>query len=85
MTFAYTAAFSATDSDYVVNGIELSNIPAGCQRKSLSASFYDSNGTTVGSAVDATLSASGSTQASPSPELDPDDAGLVSGVSVVVS
>jgi hypothetical protein len=86
MTFAYSTAFHAADSDYVVNGIELSNIPAGCQRKSLSASFYDSNGTTVGSAVGATLPASGTTQSiAISPSSNAIDAREVSGVSIVVS
>jgi hypothetical protein len=86
LTFAFTAAFSATNSEYVVDGIELSNIPAGCQRKSLSASFYDSNGTTVGSTVDATLTASGSTESiAIAPSSNTIDAGQVNGVSVVVS
>ncbi len=86
LTFAYTAAFSATNSEYVVNGVELSNIPAGCQRKSLSASFYDSDGTPVGSAVDMTLTASGSTQSiAIAPSSNTIDAGQVNGVSVVVS
>ena len=86
MTFAYSTAFHAADSDYVVNGIKLSNIPAGCQRKSLSASFYDSNGTTVGSPVGATLPASDTSQSiAISPSSNAIEAGEVSGVSIVVS
>lgn len=86
MTLAYTTAYSAAGSGYAVTGIELSNIPAGCHSKSLSATFQDSDGTAVGSAVDATLTAAGTTQSiAVVPSSNPIDAGRVSGVSVVVS
>jgi hypothetical protein len=86
LTFAYTTSFSPTGSGYVVDGIELSDIPAGCRSKSLSASFYDRSGATVGSPVGATLAASGTTQSiAVAPASDAIDASRVSGVSVVVS
>jgi len=86
ITLAYTAEFDADKSGYAVNGIELSNIPAGCQSKSLSATFYDSSGTTVGSAVGATLTASGTTQSiAITPSTNTIDADRVSGVSIVLS
>jgi hypothetical protein len=85
MTFAYTSAYE-TDSGYVVDGIDLSGIPAGCRNKTLSATFYDRRGATVGSTVGATLTASGSTQSiAIAPTTNTIDAGRVSGVSVVVS
>jgi hypothetical protein len=86
MTFAYRTALDVADSSYAVSGIELSNIPAGCQAKTLSATFYDGSGTPVGSAVGVTLTDAGTTQsiaiAQASNEID---AREVSGVSVVVS
>lgn len=86
MTLAYTTAYSAASSGYAVTGIELSNIPAGCQSKSLSATFQDSSGAAVGSAVGATLTAAGTAQSIVVvPGSNPIDAGRVSGVSVVVS
>jgi len=85
MRFAYTSAFSATDSGYVVSGIDISSIPAGCQNQTLSATFYDSSGATVGSAVATTLPASGTTQSiTITPSSNTIDAGELSGVSVVV-
>jgi hypothetical protein len=85
MTFAYTTAFDGAASGYAVSGIELSNIPAGCRSKSLSATFYDSGGVPVGSAAGATLTASGTTQSIAIPQTSNTiDAGRVSGVSVVV-
>ena len=86
MTFAYTSAFSTTVSGYVVNGIDLTDIPPGCRDRTLSVTFYDNRGAIVGAAVDATLTASGTTQSIdivPSPNTI--DATRVSGVSVVVS
>jgi hypothetical protein len=86
MTFAYTTAFDVADSSYSVSGIELSDIPAGCRGKRLSATFHDSSGAPVGAAVGATLTASDTTQsiaiAEGSNEID---AGRVGGVSVIVS
>lgn len=86
MRFAYTTAFDVASSSYAVSGIELSNIPAGCQSKSLSATFYDSSGRTVGWAVGATLTAAGTTQSIDVAQgSNTIDAGQVSGVSIVVS
>lgn len=86
MTFAYTTAFDSGSSAYAVSGIDLSNIPAGCLRKAVSVTFLDSADSATGSAVDAVLPASGTTQSiSISPTSNPIDAGQVSGVSVVVS
>lgn len=86
MTFAYKTTFEAGNSSYAVSGIELSNIPAGCRSKSLSATFYDSSDTPVGSAVGATLTAAGTTQSiAVAPGSNEIDAREVSGVSVVVS
>jgi hypothetical protein len=86
MTLAYATSYSAAGSGYAVTGIELSNIPAGCRSESLSANFQDSGGAAVGSAVDATLTAAGTTQhIAVIPSSNPIDAGRVSGVSVVVS
>jgi hypothetical protein len=86
MTFAYTTAFDAAGSSYSVSSIELSNIPAGCESENLSATFYDSGGTPVGSAVGATLTAAGTTQSiAVARRSNTIDAGRVAGVSVVVS
>jgi hypothetical protein len=86
MTFAYTTAFDPGSSAYAVNGLELTNIPAGCLRKSVSVTFLDSADNATGSAVDGILPASGTTQSiSISPSSNPIAAGQVSGVSVVVS
>lgn len=86
MRFGYTARFSATDLGYVVDGIELADVPAGCQGKTLTATFYDSRGATVGSAVGATLTVSGTTQSiAVTPNSNTIEASQVSGISVVVS
>lgn len=86
MEVAYTASFDPATSGYVVDGIELSDIPTGCRSKSLSASFYDGSGAVVGSPIGAALTASGTTQSiAVAPSSDTVDASRVSGVSVVVS
>ena len=86
MTFAYTTAFEPGSSAYAVNGIELMNIPVGCLRKSVSVTFLDSGENAAGSAVDAVLPGSGTTQSiSINPRSNPIAAARVSGVSVVVS
>jgi hypothetical protein len=86
MTFAYTTTFDAAGSGYTVSGIDLSNIPAGCRSKTLSATFLDDSGSPVGSAVGATLTAVGTTQSiAVSPGSNRIEAGRVSGVSVVVT
>jgi hypothetical protein len=86
MTFAYRTALDVADSSYAVSGIELSNIPAGCRSKTLSATFYNGSGTPVGSAVSATLTEAGTTQSIAIAQgSNAIDAREVSGVSVVVS
>jgi len=86
MSVAYTSAYDGADSGYVVNGIDLSGIPAGCQNKSLSATFYDSSGRSVGFTVSAALPASGTTESiAITPNSNTIDAAQVSGISVVVS
>jgi hypothetical protein len=86
MRFAYTTSFSPTVSGHVVDGIEVSDIPAGCLGENLSATFYDRNGSPVGAPVGATLTASGTTQSiAVAPRSDAIDASRISGVSVVLS
>jgi hypothetical protein len=86
LTFGYTTTFDPGISGYAVNGIEVSNIPAGCLDKSLTATFYGSDANATGSAVSATLPTTGTTQTIPiDPSSNTIDAGQVSGVSVVVS
>jgi hypothetical protein len=86
MILSYTSTFDATASGYVVNGIDVSRIPAGCRNKSLSATFYDDSGATIGSAVGGTMTATGTTQSIVvTPSSNFIDAGRVGGVSVVVS
>jgi hypothetical protein len=86
MRFAYTTSFSPAASEYVVDRIELSDIPAGCRSKSFSASFYDHTGASIGSPVDATLTGSGATQGiAVAASSDGIDASRIGGVSVVVS
>jgi hypothetical protein len=86
MTFEYSTAFYPGSSEYAVNRIDLSNIPAGCLGKSLTANFYTGDDKSSGSAVSATLPASGKTDSiSIDPSSNMIDAARVSGVSVVVS
>jgi hypothetical protein len=86
LTFGYGTTFDAGISGYAVDRIELSNIPAGCLDKSLTATFYGSGANADGSAVKATLPTAGTTQTIPiDPGSNTIDAGQVSGVSVVVS
>jgi hypothetical protein len=86
LTFGYTTTFDPGISGYAVNGIEVSNIPAGCLDKSLTATFYGSDANATGSAVSATLPTTGTTQTIPiDPSSNTIDAGQFSGVSVVVS
>ena len=68
-----------------VDGIELSNIPAGCLGKDISLTFYDSVGSDIGSAITTTLHASGRTQnISIAPRSNTIDASQVSGISAVI-
>lgn len=86
MTFAYTTAFYPGSSGYVVDGIDLSNIPSGCQGKSLSVTFYGSGTTPTGSPVDGRLPMTGTTERiTVDPTANAIDAREISGVSVVVS
>lgn len=69
-----------------VDGIDLSNVPAGCLDKHLSVSFYDGRHDPLGSAVRATLPQDGTTASIPvSPSSNTIDAALIGGVAVVVS
>lgn len=86
MTFAYTSGFYAGIRGYAVNGIELSNIPDGCLGRSLSVTFYESGDGVSSSAVTGTLPVSGTTESIAVPMTsDTIDAGLITGVSVVVA
>jgi len=86
MTFAYTTTYYSGVPGYAVNGINLSAIPAGCLNKNLSVTFYNGSNNAVGSAVTATLPASGTTQSiSITPSSNTIDASVVTGVAVTVS
>ena len=85
LTFGYGVTFDAGISGYAVDRLELSNIPAGCLGKTLTATFYDQS-SAEGLAVTATLPATGTTETiSIDPSSNTIDAGRVGGVSVVVS
>ena len=81
----YTTTFDASISSYAVDRLDVSNIPAGCLRKTLSVTFYDSSRRADGSAISDTLPVSDTSQ---SISIDPDSnaiaAGQISGVSAVV-
>ncbi len=86
LTFAYTTAYYSGVPGYAVNGINLSNIPASCLSKNLSVTFYNGSNNAVGSAVAATLPASGTTQSiAITPSANTIDASAVTGVAVTVS
>jgi hypothetical protein len=86
IALAYTSAFDPGIRGYAVNGIEVSNIPAGCLGKRLSVTFYGSDSEPSGSPVNSTLPASGTTDAiSIAAGVDKIDASRISGISVVVS
>jgi hypothetical protein len=86
LTFAYTTSYYSGVPGYAVNGINLSNIPSGCLSKSLSVTFYNGSNNAVGSAVTATLPASGTTQSiAITPSANTIDASAVTGVAVTVS
>jgi hypothetical protein len=86
MTFAYTTAYYSGVPGYAVNGVNLSNIPSGCLSKNLSVTFYNGSSNAVGSAITATLPASGTTQSiSVTPSANTIDASAVTGVAVTVS
>ena len=86
LTFGYAATFDAGISGYAVTSIDLSDIPAGCHGKSLTATFFSGDENAGGSVVSATLPASGTTESiSVDPSSNTIDAGDVRDVSVVVS
>jgi hypothetical protein len=86
MTFAYTTSYYSGLPGYAVNGISLSNIPAGCLNKSLAVTFTDGSNAALGSQVTASLPATGTTSTvSITPSADDIDASKVANVSVVVS
>ncbi len=86
LTFAYTTSYYSGVPGYAVSGINLSNIPSGCLSKSLSVTFYNGSNNAVGSAVTATLPASGTTQSiAITPSANTIDASAVTGVAVTVS
>jgi hypothetical protein len=86
MTFAYTAEFDPDLSAFAVDGIELSNIPAGCLDRTLSVTFLENGGNAADPAVSVSLPASGTSERIPiAVRPDTIDAGRVSGVSVVVT
>lgn len=86
LTFAYTTTFVTGLAGYAVNGIDLTNIPSRCLGKSLSVTFYDSSDTLNGSAINAAVPASGTSERVPiAPSANTIDAGQISGVSVVIS
>jgi hypothetical protein len=85
LTLAYTTAFDPGISGDIVNGIDLSNIPAGCLGKTVSVEFTKGD-EAVGSAVRATLPASGTTQTvSVATSSNVIDASQIHAISVVVS
>ena len=86
LTFAYTTSYYSGVPGYAVSGINLSNIPSGCLSKSLSVTFYNGSNNAVGSAVAATLPATGTTQSiAITPSANTIDASAVTGVAVTVS
>jgi len=86
MGFTYTTSFDPDIPGYAIDGIDVSHIPADCLRKSLSVTFYSEYDDAVGSVVDSTLPTSGTTLSIPvDPRSDTIAAGLVTGLSIVIS
>jgi hypothetical protein len=86
LALTYTTEFDAGISGYAVDGVEVSDIPAACLSRQLSVTFDDSRNIADGSAVDATLPASGTTESIPiAPSSNTIDAAQIGGVSVVIS
>jgi hypothetical protein len=86
LALAYSTTYYSGVPGYAVNGINLSNIPAGCLSKSIAVTFTDGSNNAVGSEVTGSLPASGSTGSiSITPSANKIDASKVTGVSVVVS
>lgn len=85
LRLGYSTVFDAAAPGYVVDRIELTNIPAGCLGKSLTATFYGADGTGR-SSVDDILPAAGTTQTIVvDPRSNRIDAGQVDGVSIVIT
>lgn len=86
MTLAYSTAFYSGLSAPAVNGIDVSNIPAGCLGRELSVTFTNASDRALGSAATAILPLSGTNESiAIVPRANPIDASQISGVSVVVS
>lgn len=86
LRLGYATAFDPGIPGYAIDRIDVSNIPAGCLGKNLVATFYGPGDTAVGSAVDVTLPASGTTESiAVDPSSNTIDAGEISGVSVVLA
>jgi hypothetical protein len=86
IAFADTTTYDSGIAGYAVNGINLSNIPAGCLHKSLSVTFYNDSKTPVGSTVTTSLPSTGTTESIPvTPSTNTIETSLVTGISVVVS
>jgi hypothetical protein len=86
MSFAYTTSFASAVPGYAVNGINITNIPAGCLSKNVAVTFTDGSNNPVGSEVTSSLPASGTTKSiAITPSSNQIDASKVTGVSVVVS
>lgn len=85
MGFAYTTSYYSGLPGYSVNGISLSNIPAGCYGKSLAVTFSDASNNALGSEVTSTLPSAASGSVSITPSANDIDASKVANVSVVVS
>lgn len=85
MKLGYTTEFNTGLSEYVLRGIELSNIPTSCRGKSVSLTLYHTAGNAVGSVVNVTLPTSGTTRnASITANSNAIAASRVAGVSAVV-
>ena len=80
---AYTTAYASSISGYSVSQVNLSSIPAGCLNKAYKIQLTGAGGAAVGSEMSGNLPAAGST-ATVATAGTP-DAGLVTGISVVVS
>lgn len=84
ITLSYTTRFVASLSGYAVDGVDVSNIPAGCLGKKLSVTFSNSQDAD-GSAISDTLPTSGTSQSiAVNPSSNTIAAGQISGVSLVV-
>lgn len=85
ISLAYTTRFDPGISGYAVDGMNISNLPAGCLGKKLSVSFSNRSNGAEGTAISDILPASGTSQ---SIAIDPNSntiaASQISDVSFVV-